>query len=52
MYAVRRQIFDRLDADASGGVSIEELSKGLVDMGYLVSHVRPVTPLGCTAAWH
>lgn len=39
----RREVFDKLDADNSGGVSIEELSKGLIDMGYLVSQVRHVT---------
>ena len=35
-----RDIFNRLDVDKSGGVSMEELSKGLVNMGYLVSEVR------------
>ena len=40
-----REIFDQLDTDKSGGVSIEELSTGLVEMGYLVSHVR-----ACSAA--
>ena len=39
MVAACRDVFNRLDADKSGGVSIEELSRGLVDMGYLVSKV-------------
>ena len=43
-----RDIFDTLDVDKSGGVSMEELSKGLVNMGYLVSEVRQASCTGTT----
>lgn len=34
---MRRDLFRRLDADCSGGISIDELSQGLTEQGYNVS---------------
>lgn len=53
MQAPCRNIFNTLDVDKSGGVSMEELSEGLVNMGYLVSKVRHQTMLqaGCSQPW-
>ena len=34
-----RDLFDRLDVDGSGGISLEELSQGLEEQGY---HVTPI----------
>lgn len=34
-----RDLFNRLDVDGSGGISLEELSQGLEEQGY---HVTPI----------
>lgn len=32
-----RDLFNRLDVDGSGGISLEELSQGLIEQGYNVT---------------
>lgn len=35
--ALYRDLFHKLDVDSSGGISIDELSSGLIEQGYNVS---------------